>query len=144
MRYISAVMLLFLILSALVACTPAPPVSDSREVLWQQFGNHPLDELLMAWGVPSKETHLSDGSRLVTFRRSTVYDSRSPYERSVACEVSFMAKGSAQKISDISMQGAPNECRLLALGRVGDVIVPSAQPVYPYGNYTNPYRVYPF
>ena len=144
MRNYRVLSFVFIALSGLTACTQAPPVTDSREVLWAQFGNQPLDEVLRAWGVPTKETHLSDGARLVTYRRSTSYESRFSSQQGAACEVSFMAKAPQFVIGDIAMQGAPNECRMLAKGRIGDVVVPAPEPMYPYGMGAYPYRSYPF
>ncbi len=149
MRYLSTLLVLVVAASLLAACTPAPPVTDSREVLWRQFGGHPVDDVIMGWGAPTKESHLTDGSRLLTYRRSTIYDSQTPYEQESVCEVSFMAKAPKFMVADIAMQGSPNDCRLLAQGRIGDVRVPAAEPAYPYGSfgatpYPYPYRRYPF
>ena len=120
----------------LAGCTPPPPVVDSREILWQRFGHHPLDELIMAWGTPAGETHLSNGSRMVTYRHATIYDAASPYERGVSCDVSFLAASPKFRIEDISMEGDAYECNLLAQGRLGiarNVYVPPPYP-YPYGD----------
>lgn len=137
-----------LILMAMIAvsgCTPPPPVDASREALWSQFGGKPLDSLLLAWGAPERESHLTDGSRLVTYHHATIYDSR--YNGGNRCEVSFLAKAPAFKISDVAMNGAASDCDMLAKGRVGDVVVPmAADPIYPayMGPYPYPYRRYPF
>lgn len=128
---------------ALVAgCTPAPAVQDSREVLWRQYGHQPVDKLLLAWGAPTQETHMTDGSRLVMYQRSTLYESQSGYEHSSMCQVSFIAKAPEFLVSDVAMEGSPIECQALAQGRVGTVRVPPVEPAYPYG-YSYPHR-YPF
>lgn len=128
----------------LAGCTPAPAVDVSREQLWSEFGGQPIDKVLLAWGAPAKETHLTDGSRLITYQHSTIYDAQTSYQQSNGCEVSFVAKPSQFVINDIAMQGAPNECHLLAMGRVGNVIVPTAvEPAFA-GPYPYPYRRIPF
>ena len=137
MRYVS-----ILVILALAGCTQAPPVKDSRELLWAQYGGHKIDDLLLSWGPPAKETRLTDGSRLVTYRHSTVYEGRGSSEQGSSCEVSFMAKSPKYMIGDIAMAGSDNECRLLAQGRTGDVRVPAIEPIAPY-RYPYPYN-YPY
>jgi hypothetical protein len=128
MRYYS----IFLVLWAVSCCAQVPPIPQSREALWQQFGQKPVDAVLMSWGAPAKETHLTDGSRLLTYRRSTIYDAQSPYEQVSACEVSFLAHPPAFNVDDIAMQGAANECHMLSEGRIGEVRVPMVEPAYTY------------
>jgi hypothetical protein len=117
------------------ACVQAPPVNESRSVLWQQFGGQSLDKLLLAWGTPAGETKLTNGSRMVTYRHATTYDA-SP---STGCEVSFLAPPPRYKINDIAMVGDPFECRLLAQGIRGDRHINNLPPpgFYPY---PYPYR----
>lgn len=134
---------LLLGLYALAGCTPPPPVGDSRETLWRQWGGQPVDQLLLSWGTPVGETRLTDGSRLLKYRHSTTYDAQSPYEHGAACEVSFLARPPAFRIDDVALEGAANECNLLAQGRIGDVVLNAAPPPYPY-RYPYPYRRYPF
>ncbi|MBY0406730.1 MAG: hypothetical protein K2Q01_03500 [Rickettsiales bacterium] len=118
-------------------------MQDSREALWRQFGDKPVDNLILSWGAPSSETALTDGSRLLAYQHSTTYDSRSSSEQTSACEVTFMAKAPQFIIRDIAMRGAPNECQQLARGRVGEVRIAPVEPAYPY-RYPYPYRRYPF
>lgn len=125
------------------ACTQAPPVHDSREILWQRFGNRKLDELLMAWGAPTRESHLTDGSRLLTYRHATVYVGRAAMENASSCEVSFLAALPSFRITDVAMQGTNNECHILAQGRIGETRVPVMADPYPY-RYPYPYYRYPF
>ena len=126
----------------LASCTPIPAVSDSREVLWGQFGNQPVDGLLLAWGPPLAETHLTDGSRLLSYQHSTTYEAQSPYERQAACKASFLAKAPQYRIADVALEGDMNECRLLSQGHTGDnriVAVPTPNVYYPPA-----YHRYPF
>jgi hypothetical protein len=126
-------------IGTLAGCTPPPPIMDSREVLWQQFGNKPLDELLVAWGPPTKETTLTDGSRMVVYRRSVTYDAGSYSENFSGCEVTFLAKPRAFNIHDIAMEGDARLCQGLAQGQVGDERYARVDPWYPrsrfYGGY---------
>lgn len=133
MRYLPFALV---VLAGASGCTQAPPVGDSRELLWAQYGNRPVDELLLAWGVPAKETRLTDGSRMVTYRHSTMYVGRG--SSGSQCEVSFMAKAPKFLIGDIAMDGSANECRMLAQGKTGDVRVQDVDPIYPY-RYPYPY-----
>jgi hypothetical protein len=135
--------LLLIALAALSGCTPPPPVTDSREVLWRQWGGQPVDQLLLTWGTPNAETRLTDGSRLLKYRRSTTYDAQSYHEYMTSCEVSFLAKPPEFRINDIAMEGTSGECNLLAKGLVADVVRPAAEPIYPY-RYPYPHRRYPF
>lgn len=125
----------------LASCAPSPPVTQSREVLWERFGGQPVDAVLMAWGTPERETRMTDGSRLVTYKHSTVFDADSPYEYDTSCEVTFMAQSPKYRIDNIAMDGTPYECHLLAQGHTGTarhVRMPSTGSYRPY-----PYR-YPF
>lgn len=117
----------------LAGCSAPPPIDHSREVLWQQFGQQPVDKLLMAWGTPARETRLTDDSRMVVYRHATIYESGSPYERQTGCEVTFMAQSPGFRIANIAMEGEAYECAILAQGRTGDtrhVYMPEPVPYY--------------
>jgi hypothetical protein len=116
-----------------IGCVPVAPVNQSQEILWNKFANQPLDNVLLAWGAPAAETHLTEGSRLVTYRHSTTYEALSPYEHTLGCEVSFLAKPPGYLIGNIAMQGDAYECSLLAQGQTGyrrDTYVPPPPPYY--------------
>ncbi|MDE3015703.1 MAG: hypothetical protein KGI29_02115 [Pseudomonadota bacterium] len=140
LRYIGCI----LAAGGLSACAAlqAPPVIQSRAALWQRYGHQPLDALIMAWGAPSAETRLTDGSRLLTYRRTTTYDAESPQEIISDCEAVFLAKAPRYRISNVAMRGDPYECELLAEGKPGEVRHIYIPPPYPYP-YPYPYR-YPF
>jgi hypothetical protein len=120
---------------AVFGCASAPTVEASREVLWQQFGDKPVDALIMAWGAPTSETALTDGARVLEYSRATIYDDFSS-QRSVSCKVTFMAKPPAFLVRDVALQGVPSECSQLAKGHTGETHVPGASgvvgPGYPY------------
>lgn len=125
------------------ACTPVQDVETSRESLWQRYGGKPLDALLLDWGAPDAETRLSDGARLVKYRRSLTYDAGTTAARSASCEVSFLAGPTEYRISNIAMQGSPSQCYQLSQGKRGDVAVPAPIDPYPYGyRYGSPYGGY--
>lgn len=127
------------------ACAPVPSTEESQEALWRQFGNQPLDAVLLAWGAPAAETTLTKGGRLVTYRRSTVFDSHTAAEQNVACEVTFLAEPPKFHVVNVAMRGAASECRQLAQGRTGNRrVAPAVQPwpnAYPY---PTPYNRIPF
>ncbi len=125
-------MFLFASCSFLTACEPAATVLQSREQMWTQYAHQPVDGLLMALGTPARESHLSDGSRLITYQFNSLFEYGSPYERQSGCEVTFMAKAPAFTLEDIAMQGQPYECSLLAKGRTGTVRHPYLPPQTPY------------
>ena len=120
------------VVMALVACAPQPTVNQSRDVLWERYAHQPIDALLMALGPPARESHLSDGSRLVTYQFNSGYESGSPYERSKGCEATFMAKAPSFKLEDIAMQGDVYECNMLAQGHTGFARHPYMPPPTPY------------
>lgn len=137
MRY--AVLSLLLLVSA---CGPAAPeVTVSREALWQQYGGQSVDQVILNWGAPAAETKLTNGSRMLSYRHTTVYDAGSPYESAAGCEVTFLAAPPSFRISDIAMKGSDAECRTLAQGRTGMARYTYTPPagIYPY-----PYRRYPY
>jgi hypothetical protein len=113
----------------------APAVNDSRAVLWQQFGNQPIDKLLLAWGTPAGETKLTNGTRMVKYQHSTNYD----VSPSTGCEVSFLAPPPRHIINDIAMVGDPFECHLLAQGMRGTRHINDAPPPPMPGFYHYPY-----
>ena len=110
--------LLGLALFTLSGCTPPPPVNTSRDLLWNKYGNKPVDDLILGWGAPTAETKLTDGSRLLTYRHTTAYDDGATLE----CEVSFLAHVPNYIIDNIAMKGDPRECQLLAQGVTGTTI----------------------
>ena len=112
------------------ACAPVQAVETSRELLWERFGGHPVDELLLEWGAPAAETHLTDGSRLLKYHRILTYDAGSPYARTSGCEVSFLAGPPKFTIGNIAMEGSPSQCAQLAQGKTGEVAMPAS---YGYG-----------
>jgi hypothetical protein len=124
-------------------------VSQSRERLWQQFGQQPVDALLMAWGTPERETRLTDGSRMLAYQHTTVIDADMPGEYRRGCEVTFMAQAPQFRIANVAMEGNPYECQLLAQGKTGYAQHMNTAPPAPYyrsryhRNYPYPYR-YPF
>ena len=125
-------MLLFV---PLVACTQLPPVEQSRDAMWKQYGNQPVDKLLMGLGTPERETKLTDGSRMVMYQFNSVYDADSPYaSRQSVCQATFIAKPPSFVIDNIAMKGDAYECDMLAQGHTGSVRHPSYTPVTPYMN----------
>lgn len=138
MRLFQPSLLLCLLLVSCVT-TPPTPVSESRDELWEKFGNEPIDALLMAWGAPAGETYLTDHARLVTYRHTTIYDSQSLYEHAVGCDASFLARPPDYKIENIRLDGDPYECRLLVQGRTGE-----ARSMYMSTPYQRQDHRYPF
>jgi len=125
--------LLLLGLIAFSACTPPPPVNASRDVLWEKFGHHSVDDILLGWGSPAAESKLTNGSRLLTYRRAVTYDAASPYERTSGCEVSFLAPPPHFTVNNISMTGDAYECAQLAKAGPGyarNVYVPPPPPIF--------------
>jgi hypothetical protein len=111
--------------SFLASCAPIQDVSQSREVLWQEFGHQSIDALLMKWGVPNSETQMTDGSRLATYEYSTVYEAGGNYERSSHCKASFLAKAPSYRIEDVALVGNARECGMLSQGRIGQHRIPA-------------------
>lgn len=103
----------------LTACATAPPVENSRQMLWQKFGNQPLDNLLLAWGPPTAETKLTNGARMVTYSYTYISDFGYYDQYMYRCKASFLAPPPAYKIDNVSLDGDPNECSELAQGRTG-------------------------
>lgn len=134
------------VLALLAACTPPQTVEQSRDQLWAAYGNQPVDSVLMALGTPARESHLSDGSRMLTYQFASVYDSGSPFERRAGCEVTLLAKSPSFKLENIAMQGQPYECSVLASGRTGLVRHPYMPPQNPYmyGSRVHPFYRYGF
>jgi len=125
----------------LVSCTPPPPVAASRDVLWEQYAHQPVDKVLLTMGTPERETRLTDGSRMVTYQHSTIYDAGTPTERQTGCEVTFMAQSPHYRVENIAMEGEGYECNLLAQGHTGSrrIYIPPPQPYIPYPYYRYPY-----
>lgn len=111
MRYFTPFCIGLLLLGS---CTPPPPVNESRDVLWSHFGNHSVDDVLYGWGVPSAESKLTNGSRLLTYSRAITYDAASPYENTSGCQVSFIAPPPKFRIENIKMEGDGYQCAALA------------------------------
>jgi hypothetical protein len=116
---------LSLIFLALASCAGAPDVSISRQMLWQEFGDKPLDNLLVAWGPPSAETHLTTGARMVTYVRTVVYNNGWYDESSYGCKASFLAPTPDFTIKNVSLDGNDEECAELAQGHIGTSIYPA-------------------
>ncbi len=134
--------LFFIALSTLLlsACTPPPPVEQSRAALWQRFGNHSIDEVVLAWNAPSRETKLTNGARFLTYNRSATFNAASPYEQTVGCEASFVAPPPDYLVTNVALKGEPGECYNLAQrgpGYVRNVYIP---PPPPPGFYPGPWR----
>jgi hypothetical protein len=127
--------LALMLLMVLAACTTTATTLQSRDQLWAQYAHQPIDNLLMALGTPTRESHLSDGSRLVTYQFNSVFDSGSPYERQTGCEATFLAKAPKFRLEDIAMQGQPFECSMLAKGHTGTARHPYLPPQTPYMGY---------
>jgi hypothetical protein len=101
-------------LLTLGACTPPPPIPQSRDEIWQKFAHHSVDEILLSWGSPAAESKLTNGSRLLTYRRTVTFDAASPYERTSGCEASFLASPPHFRIENVSMNGDAFECAQFA------------------------------
>jgi hypothetical protein len=101
-------------LTLLAGCTPPPPVEQSRTLLWQRYGHHSIDEILLAWNAPARETRLTGGSRLLTYTRAFTFDAASPYEQTTGCEASFIAPPPHFTIENIALKGDALECARLA------------------------------
>lgn len=121
------------------ACTPPPAVEQSRDVLWAQYGHKPVDAVLVALGTPERESHLTDGSRMLTYRFGSSYDSGTPYERETQCEATFIAKAPHFSIDNVAMLGDAYECSLLAQGHTGFVQHPTFDTPPPYVATVPPY-----
>lgn len=134
MRYIT----IFLLIAS-TACTPAPDVHTSQEALWARFGDQPVDALLLAWGAPMSETRLTDGSRLISYQHTTIYEGDGAQW---SCKVSFLARPPQYLIDNIALEGSAGECYLLSQGHTGNSVIGAAPP--PYVGYPVPYRRYPF
>jgi len=130
--------IIFISLLMLMACTPPPPVEQSRGVLWQRYAHHSIDDVLLAWGAPAAETKLTKGSRLVAYRHATTYDAESSYEHSSGCEVSFLAPPPHYTIENIAMTGNAYECARLAANGPGytrNAYIPPPPPPGFFGAY---------
>jgi hypothetical protein len=122
---------LFLPLAALLilsACANAPPTESSRQMLQEKFGNQSIDRLLTAWGPPMGETHLTDGTRLVMYTYTDIYDLDAWNQSTYTCKASFLAPPPSFKITKVKLEGDDYECHELSLGHTGasSVISPRA------------------
>jgi hypothetical protein len=118
---------------ALAGCASAPPTTVSRQDLWNKYGNQPIDSILLAWGPPQSETHLTDGSRLVSYSRSTVTDFGYYDQNTYSCKANFLAPPPSYKITNVGLDGADFECAELAEGRTGIATVPAPRPTFYFG-----------
>lgn len=114
-------------------CGQSVTVTDSRERLWQQFGDQPVDKLLLDWGTPDAETLLTNGSRLLKYSFSTVYGAQTMGEYSRSCEASFLAESPKFIIMNVALEGSSTECSRLAQGERGVRRLPGVQPVGRFG-----------
>ena len=102
-----------LALALLSGCVTAPTVDTSRQALWTKYGNHPLDDVLLAWGPPTAETKLATNARLATYEHVVFYrDSSFSYQ----CRATFLAPPPSFKVTNIALDGDPTECYELSLG----------------------------
>jgi len=92
------------------ACAPPPPVTQSRDALWDKYAHRSVDDILLAWSTPQAESKLTNGSRLLTYRHSTIYDAGNSYN----CEVTFLAPPPRFTIENIAMSGDARDCQQLA------------------------------
>lgn len=124
-------------------CVPVPAVEQSRDVLWSQYGNQPVDGLLLAWGTPVAETHLTNSGRMLSYEYNVVYDAQSTYEHTLGCKVTFLATPPKFLITNIAMEGSASECQQMAAGRRGTYRIPAA-PAASAPAYMYPYHRYPY
>jgi hypothetical protein len=115
-------------LLALAACVSTPPIESSRQMLMEKFGNQSIDNLLLAWGPPIAETHLTNGTRVVSYTYTDIYDIDAWNQSNYSCKAIFLAPPKAFKISSVSLEGEDYECHELALGHTGisSVVSPRA------------------
>jgi hypothetical protein len=125
LRWLVAAPLVF----GLATCA-TQPVDQSRQALWQRFANHPIDEVVLAWGAPQSETRLTDGTRVLTYRRTRTlwrdfgYGNLN-YGDTVECDASFLAPPPDFKVKNISMDGDAFQCADMARGASGVASPPS-------------------
>ena len=89
-------LILLPVLIAAAGCASSVPqdygdetAAEFNEAVSEWIG-HNQDELLLAWGIPSKEAELSDGKKLLQYEEATdVPLGDDKYQRQ-ACEVSVM------------------------------------------------------
>lgn len=117
---------------ALAACAMSPPVETSRNYLQQKYGNQPIDNLLTAWGPPQAETRLTDGTRIVSYAYTDIYDFNSWDQVAYGCRATFTAPSPSFKITKITLDGDDDECYELSLGHFGVSTVVSPQASHAY------------
>ena len=122
-------------ISGLAGCTSPPPVAQSQAIVWKKFSHESIDKVLLAWGTPTGETRLTDGSRLISYRHATVNNAASPYEYSQGCEATLLAPPPKYHIKNVALKGDPYECQLLAQGHVGVTSYGYVPPPAPIGIY---------
>ncbi|MGE3622632.1 MAG: hypothetical protein AB7H77_01985 [Bdellovibrionales bacterium] len=127
---------LIVLILGLAGCATAPPVAETRQMLWDKWGNQPLDSLLLAWGPPMTETRLTDGKRLVSWSYTHIYNPNYYDETIYGCKTSFLAAPPKYLIENVSLDGSDYSCEQLANGRSG-VSFASAPypPVMFFGGY---------
>ncbi|MDP9126738.1 MAG: hypothetical protein M3N08_00560 [Pseudomonadota bacterium] len=109
--------------ACLSACA-TQSVGDSRQLLLNRFANHPLDEVVMAWGAPQNETRLTNGTKVLTYRRmrttfTNFGDFYDVYARSSECDATFMAAPPTFLVGDIILEGDTWQCADMGDGRSG-------------------------
>ena len=127
MRYLPQFISIALI-SCLAACAHVPPLSDSREHVWQQFNNRRVDELLLAWGPPASDTQRPDGTRVLSYSYSNSYDYGTPKQRTYTCKATFYVVQPDMRIIDLSLAGPDYECAVLGHGYTGQKGTPVGHP----------------
>lgn len=121
-------------LSVLASCMTAPPVDASRQMLWERFGNQSIDNVLLAWGPPMAEARLTNGTRMITYTRTVIYEG-GVRQNAYGCKASFLAPPPDYKVDNVSMDGNSYDCQELAFGRMGITVYPAPYPVFPYRPY---------
>ena len=106
----------------LAACVAAPPVDVTRQMLSDRFGHQSIDTVLLAWGPPTSETHLTNGARMAVYTRTVVYDYGSWDQSAYGCKASFLAPPPDFKIESVSLDGDDYDCQELSLGHTGSAV----------------------
>jgi hypothetical protein len=130
---------LALSVALLSGCTPPPPVEQSRAQVWQRFAHHSIDDVMLAWGPPSAESKLTNGSRMLTYRRGVTYDAGSSYASTNGCEATFLAPPPHFKVENVAMTGNGFQCADLARAGPGFTAHPYVPPPPPPGFYPGIY-----
>jgi len=100
-------------------------------MLWDKFGHHSLDDLLLAWGPPTAETTLTTGARMVTYTRAVIQNGGGVDTSDYNCKASFLAPAPSYKIENVSLDGNAGACSELASGHTGTTIYSAPpQPIF--------------